>query len=92
MLSQCEVAAQAAQHKAEIAQMRFEHSIEMEQTKANFQQAADSIIKDKEDDIIKAKASTQAYRQNWTKVHIQKSRLRTKLQGTVDDFEAKSSG
>ena len=89
LVSESAVSAQATQHETEIAQMRFEHSIEMVQTKANFQQAVDSIIKDKEDAIVKAKASAQAYRQNWTKVHIQKSRLHTKLQGTVDDFEEK---
>ena len=95
LLSESALSAQADEHKCATAQMQFEHSAEMDDLKGSVQRAANAAIAeahtDKEEGIAKAQLQVKKYRQNWTKAHVQKSRLQTKLHKTVEQFEMKAA-
>ena len=89
------MSAQAALNKDEFAKMKFQHEVEMEEFKAGVQEEAKADIAEAHDDkdiaIAQAQAQAQHYRQHWTKVHVQKSRLQLKLKATADHFATQAS-
>ena len=95
-VSQAEIAKLTERQQHQIAQLEFQHEMDIEQecrrARETIKTAVSEAMDDKEAGIAKAKKSAANYRSKWQKAVVTTSRVKSKLETVVSEFESRAAG